>query len=81
MEPSDLADPLWGLWETPCAIHGMGPCPYSVKQRQPVLSSPGMREGEEEVIDEDNVVEVAIAEVEDDDEPVEVILVPDSTTQ
>jgi hypothetical protein len=46
-----------------------------------VLSSPGMREGEEEVIDEDNVVEVAIAEVEDDDEPVEVILVPDSTTQ
>jgi hypothetical protein len=59
----------------------MGPCPYSVKQRQPVLPSLGMREGEEEVIDEDNMVEVAIAEVEDDDEPVKVILVPDSTTQ
>jgi hypothetical protein len=79
MEPSDPADSPWGHWETPCAIHGMGPCPYPVAQRQPVLSSPGMREGEEGVTDEDVVVEVIVAEEEDDDEPIEVIPVPDST--
>jgi hypothetical protein len=42
-----------------------------------VLSSPSMREGEEGVTDEDDVVEVAVAE--EDDEPIEVIPVPDST--
>jgi hypothetical protein len=44
-----------------------------------VSSSPGMREGEEGVTDEDNVVEVAIAEEEDDNEPIKVIPMPDST--
>jgi hypothetical protein len=38
-----------------------------------------MREGEEGVADEDDVVEVIVAEEEDDGEPVKVILVPDST--
>jgi hypothetical protein len=44
-----------------------------------VLSSPGMREGEEGVIDDDDMVEVIVVEEEDDDEPIKVILVPDST--
>jgi hypothetical protein len=57
----------------------MGPCPYLVVQRQPVLSSSGMREGEEGVIDYDDVVEVIVVEEEDDDEPIKVILVPDCT--
>jgi hypothetical protein len=61
----------------PYAIHGMGTRPYPVAQRQLVLSSPSMREGEEEVADENDVVEVAI--VEEDDEPIKVISVPDST--
>jgi hypothetical protein len=63
----------------PCAIHGMGSCPYPVAQRQPVLSSLDMREGEEGLTDEDDVVEVAVAEEEDDDKLVEVIPVPDTT--
>jgi hypothetical protein len=86
MEPLDPATSPWGRWETPCAIHGMGPCPYPVAQRQPVLPSPGMREGEEGVTDvedvvevpvaeEDDVVEVTVVEEEDNDGPVEVILV------
>jgi hypothetical protein len=50
--------------------------------RRSVLSSPslreGDREGEEGVTDLDDVVQVAVAEEEDDDEPVEVIPVPES---
>jgi hypothetical protein len=79
MEPSDPATSPRSRQEPPCAIHSMGPCLYLVVQRQPVLSSPGMREGEEGVADADDVVEVTIAEEEEDDEPVEVILVPDPT--
>jgi hypothetical protein len=79
MEPSDLGTSLRSHWELSCAIHGMGPCPYPVAQRQPVLSSSGMREGEEGVVDADDVVEVTIVEEEDDDEPVKVIPVPDPT--
>jgi hypothetical protein len=48
-------------------------------QKQSVLSSPGMREGEEGVADEDDVAEVIVVKEEDDGEPVKVILVPDST--
>jgi hypothetical protein len=77
MEPSDPATSPWGRWETPCTIHSMGPCPYPVTQRQLMLSSPGMREGEEGVADEDDVVVVTVA-IKDDD-PVEVMPVPDST--
>jgi hypothetical protein len=77
MEPSDPTDPPWGHWEMPYAIQSMGSCPYPVAQRQPVLSSPGMREGEEGLDDEDDVVDVAVAE--EDNEPIEVIPVPDST--
>jgi hypothetical protein len=40
MKPSDPATSSWGHREPPCAIHGMGPCPYPVAPRQPVLSSP-----------------------------------------
>jgi hypothetical protein len=79
MEPSDPATSPRSRQEPPCAIHSMGPCLYPVVQRQSVLSSPGMREGEEGVTDVDDVVEVTVAEEEDDDEPVEVILVPDPT--
>jgi hypothetical protein len=43
-----------------------------------VLSSPSMREGEEGVIDVEDVVKVTVAEEEDNDGLVEVILVPDS---
>jgi hypothetical protein len=46
------------------------------------LSSPspreGEREGEEGVADVEDMVEVTVAEVEDDDEPIEVIPVPES---
>jgi hypothetical protein len=73
MEPLDPANSPWGCREMPCAIHDMGPSPYPVAQKQPVLSSPGMRQGEEGVANEDSVVEVAIAEEEDNDEPVKVI--------
>jgi hypothetical protein len=73
----------------PYAIYDMGMCPYSVAQRQSVLSSPGMREGEEgvadvedvvvvAVVEEDDGVEVVVAEEEDDDRPVKVIPVPES---
>jgi hypothetical protein len=79
MEPSDPTTSPRSCQEPPYAIHSMGPCLYPVVQRQPVLSSPGMREGEEGVADADDVVKVTIAEEEDDDEPVEVILVPDPT--
>jgi hypothetical protein len=89
MEPSDPATSLRSHREPPCAIHGMGPCPYPIAQRQPVLSPPGMREGEEGVTDvedvvevivaeEDDMVEVAVAEEEDDDGLVKVISMPDS---
>jgi hypothetical protein len=89
MEPSYLTTSLRRHWEMPYAIHGMGSCPYSVVQRQQVLSSLGMREGEEgvanveDVVDvvvaeEDDVVEVTVAEEEDDDGPIKVIPVPNS---
>jgi hypothetical protein len=86
MEPSDPAASPWGRWEPPCAVHGTGPCPYPVAQWQPVFSSPGEGEGEEEVIEEeedeaaeeeeDDVVVVAV--IDKDDEPVEIIPVPES---
>jgi hypothetical protein len=89
MEPTDPATSLWGHREIPYAIYSLGPCPYPVAQMQPMLSSPGMREGEEGVTDEEDVVEVAIANEEDgvvmaavinkDDDPVKVIPVPNST--
>jgi hypothetical protein len=82
MEPSDPATSPRGRQEPPYAIHRMGPCPYPVALRWSVLSSPspreGEREGEEGVVDVENVVEVTVVEEEDDDEPVEVILVPES---
>jgi hypothetical protein len=56
----------------------MGLCSYPVAQRQPVLSSLGMREEEEGFTDEGEVVKVVVAEEEDDDESVEVIPEPDS---
>jgi hypothetical protein len=90
MEPSNPAVSPWGRRESPCAIHGMGTCPYPVAQWQPVFSSPSDGEGEEEVVEEeeeedeaareeeeDDVVVVAI--VDKDDKPVGVILVPEST--
>jgi hypothetical protein len=43
-----------------------------------MLSSLGMREGEEGVVDVEDVVEVTVAEEEVDDKWVEVISVPDS---
>jgi hypothetical protein len=56
----------------------MGPCPYSIAQRQLVFTSPSEGEGEgvaEE--EEDDVIMVAV--VDKDDEPVKVIPVPEST--
>jgi hypothetical protein len=62
MEPSDPATSLRSRREPPCAIHGLGPCPYPVAPRQTVLSSPSLREGEREgeegLIDVEDVVEV-----------------------
>jgi hypothetical protein len=78
MEPSDPATSLWGCREPPRAIHGMGSCPYPIALRQLMLSSLGMREGEEGVVDVEDVVEVTVAEEEDDDKWVEVISVLDS---
>jgi hypothetical protein len=78
MEPLDPTTSPRGRREPPYAIHGTGLCPYPVVPRKPMLSSSGMREGEEEVADVEDLVEVAVAEEEDDDEPVEVIPVPDS---
>jgi hypothetical protein len=75
MEPSDLADSSWGRREPPCAIRGMGPCPYPIAQRQPVFTSPGEGEGVTEEEEDDMVV---VAVVDKDDEPVEVIPVPES---
>jgi hypothetical protein len=43
-----------------------------------MLSSLGMREGEEGVVDVEDVVEVTVAEEEEDDKWVKVISVPDS---
>jgi hypothetical protein len=89
MEPLDLANPPWGRREMPCAIHGKGPCLYSVAQRQPVFSSPAMGEGEEGFADVEGMAEVTVVEEDDvamvaitnkDDESVEVILVPDSSS-
>jgi hypothetical protein len=78
MEPSDPATSPRSRQEPPCAIHGMGLCPYLVAQRQPVLSSLGMREGEEGITDVEDIVKVTVAEDEDDDGPVEVIPMLDS---
>jgi hypothetical protein len=69
MEPSDPATPLRGLREPPCIIHGWGPCPYPVVMRQTELSSPSPIEGGEEV---------TIAKGEEEEDPVEVILVLNS---
>jgi hypothetical protein len=55
MEPSDLADSLWGHQEPPCVIHGLSPCPYPVAQRQPVFTSPGEGEGGEGVTVEEEM--------------------------
>jgi hypothetical protein len=83
MELSDLATSSRSHREPPCAIHGLGSCPYPVVRRRMVLSSPSTREGEREgeeeegVVDVEDVVEVVVAE-EEDDEPVEVIPVPES---
>jgi hypothetical protein len=78
MEPSDPATSPMSHREPPCTIHGMGLCSYPVAQRQPVLSSLGMREEEEGFTDEGEVVKVVVAEEEDDDKSVEVIPEPDS---
>jgi hypothetical protein len=51
----------------------MGMGPYPITLRRSVLSSPSLREGEEGVVDVEDVVEVVIAKEEDDDEPIEVI--------
>jgi hypothetical protein len=60
----------------------MGPCPYPVMLRRSVLSSlsprEGEREGEEGATDVEDVVKVAFAEEEDNNEPVKVIPVPES---
>jgi hypothetical protein len=86
MEPSDPAASPSSCWEPPCAIHGMGRCPYSVAQWQPVPSSPGEGEGEEAVVgeEEEEVVEeeedelTVVAIIDKDDESEEVIPVPES---
>jgi hypothetical protein len=78
MEPSDRAS----LHEVTRklivpAIHASGSCPYPVALRSSVLLLPSPREGEEEgkegVTDAECVVEVAVAEEGDDDEPIEAI--------
>jgi hypothetical protein len=82
IEPSDPTTSPWGHREPFCAIHDLGPCPYPVALRRSVLSSlslrEGEREGEERVVDVEGVVEVTAVEEEDDDESVEVILMPES---
>jgi hypothetical protein len=65
MEPSDPTTSPRSRREPPYARHGMGLCPYPVAQSQPVLSSPGMREGEEGVTDVEDVVEVTVAKEDD----------------
>jgi hypothetical protein len=82
VEPSDLAASPWSRREPPCVIHGTGPCPYPVAQWQLVSLSLGEGEGEEEdeatEEEEDDVVVVAV--IDKDDESVEVISVPESTS-
>jgi hypothetical protein len=78
MEPSDPVDSLWVRQEPPCAIHGMGPCPYPVAQRQPVFTSPGEGGGEEGVTEEEEDEVVVVAVVDKDDETIKVIPVPES---
>jgi hypothetical protein len=77
MEPSDPADSPWSRREPPCVIHGMGLRPYSVTQWQLVSSSPGKGRGEEEVAKEEDDVVIAVV-IDKDDEPIEVISVPES---
>jgi hypothetical protein len=57
----------------------MGLCPYLVAQRQPVFSSPGEGEGEEGITKEEEDDMVMVVIVDKDDEPIEVIPVPEST--
>jgi hypothetical protein len=82
MEPSNLATSLRSHRELPCTIHGLGLSPYPVVPRRMVLSSlnlrEGEREGEEGVTNVEDVVDVIVAEEDDGDELVEVILVPES---
>jgi hypothetical protein len=82
MEPSDTAISLRGHREPPCAIHGLGLCPYPVVLRQTMLSPPSSREGGEEgeegVAATEGEEGVAAAVEEDDDEPIEVVLVFES---
>jgi hypothetical protein len=84
MEPSDPADSPWSHQEPPCIIHGTGMCPYPVTQWQPVSSSSGKGGGEEVDREEEEVIKeeedvVIIVVVDKDDEPIEVISVPEST--
>jgi hypothetical protein len=65
MEPSDQVDSPWRRREPPCAIHGMGPCPYLVAQRQLMFSSPGEGEGEGVAKEEED--DVAMVTVVDKD--------------
>jgi hypothetical protein len=82
MEPSDPTTSPRGRREPPCAIHGIGSCPCLVALERLVLSSlsprEGEREGEEGVANVEDVVKVAVVEEEDDDEPIEAILVSES---
>jgi hypothetical protein len=64
MEPSDTATSPRGRREPPYAIHGWGPCPYPVVTRRIELSLPSLREGGEGV---------AVAEEDDEEDPVEII--------
>jgi hypothetical protein len=57
----------------------MGPCPYSIAQRQLVFTSPSEGEGEEGVAEEEEDDVIMVAVVDKDDEPVKVIPVPEST--
>jgi hypothetical protein len=83
MEPSDPAISLRCHREPRCAIHGSGPCPYSVALRRSVLSSPSPREGGEEGKEGVTAAKggegIAAAMEEDDDQPVKVISVPESS--
>jgi hypothetical protein len=76
MEPSDLTISSRGHRESPCTIHGWGSCPYMVVPRQTVLSSPSLREGEEK-----GGEGVTAAKDEEEEDPVEVILVLNSPTE
>jgi hypothetical protein len=78
LEPSDPTISPRGHRETPYAILSLGAAPYPVTLNILVLSSLSLREGEEGVAAAKGVVEVAIAEEDDDDEPIEVIPVLES---